>query len=617
MNVIQSNIAAENARRQFKISKHKNDKTAERLASGYRINRAADDTAGLSISEKLRWQVRGLSRASYNAQEGISLIQSADGTLGEIHAMLQRANELAVQAANGTMTEADRAALDAEVQQLKGEIDAASEQARFNDIRLFPDDGYPASMASMEETYPYQLTLHPASGRMAIQPFAAGRASHPALNAVSGGGAIADTIVNDMLPNAINQIFNAFPSLKQDVGNETIEMTINVTYIDGANKTLARAEYTYWPSGVPKRPVTMKIKVDSADFTLADAQGTGPRTEEMQSTIAHEFMHSVMQYTLTDGMSGRKGDKFPTWFVEGTAQLAGGGFPTQWNNTLLAYAANLTSENDTSQDANIKKYLQSYTPAGRPYGHGYLATAYMGYLANGKGAVTGKNIAAGMDKIFADLLNGKKFADAVRDHTGYTPSQLSGLFSSGDADLVEFVRKLTYASKGGAGSVITSSLGVGGTGILGVGPAGPNPPNPPNPPAIGGTQKALNLQVGALSGVSVGVRLFELGARALEMEDTNVRTQEACDRAIDEVAKAIESVSGIRSYYGAIQNRLEYTINNLDNAEENTAASESALRDADMAQESVRYAIQQILLQAGMSMMAQANQQPEMLLSLL
>lgn len=101
------------------------------------------------------------------------------------------------------------------------------------------------------------------------------------------------------------------------------------------------------------------------------------------------------------------------------------------------------------------------------------------------------------------------------------------------------------------------------------------------------------------------------------MEDTNVRTQEACDRAIDEVAKAIESVSGIRSYYGAIQNRLEYTINNLDNAEENTAASESALRDADMAQESVQYAIQQILLQAGMSMLAQANHQPEMLLSLL
>ena len=105
-------------------------------------------------------------------------------------------------------------------------------------------------------------------------------------------------------------------------------------------------------------------------------------------------------------MKNKKSEKYPTWFVEGTAQLAGGGFPANWNAELEMYARNMTSATDTSQDANIENYLKQYTVAGRPYGHGYLATAYFGYLAGGGGSVTGAGIAAGMDKIFANILNG-------------------------------------------------------------------------------------------------------------------------------------------------------------------------------------------------------------------
>ena len=118
-------------------------------------------------------------------------------------------------------------------------------------------------------------------------------------------------------------------------------------------------------------------------------------------------------------MTGRNNkERFPDWFVEGTAQLAGGGFPTNWNNWLKNDTSSLTSETDTSQDKKIAADLKKYSVDGRPYGHGYLAAAYAGYLANGGGAVTAAGIAAGMDRIFDDLLNGKSFASAIKDNTG-------------------------------------------------------------------------------------------------------------------------------------------------------------------------------------------------------
>ena len=138
---VQTNILAMNANRQLGMITKKNAKTSEKLSSGYRINRAADDAAGLSISEKMRRQIRGLTQAAANAQDGISLVQIGEGALNEVHDMLQRANELAVKAATGTLQDADRAMIDAEIQQLKGEIDKTAQNTTFNEINIFPEDG--------------------------------------------------------------------------------------------------------------------------------------------------------------------------------------------------------------------------------------------------------------------------------------------------------------------------------------------------------------------------------------------------------------------------------------------------------------------------------------------
>lgn len=616
---VQTNIAAWNADRQLGITTKKKAKSTERLSSGYKINRAADDAAGLSISEKMRRQVRGLTQAALNAQDGISMVQTAEGAMNEIHDMLHRMNELSVKAATGTLTDSDRRMVDAEVQQLKTEIDGISERTTFNEISLFPEGGHSPYTASQMESKNYELTYNLVDGSMVVNSADDNTAgvSRAGVQAVSSGSVLADKIANELIPNAGHQILEAFPALKDAIGNDTIKLGLNVSYIDGPNRTLAYASFRFYQNG---KPFGMAIKVDAADFKDADAQGTGSRAEALRSTVAHELMHSVMQYTLTDGMSGRKGSKFPTWFTEGTAQLAGGGFATGWNDALTFYANKLADANDTSQDANFRKYIQYYTMEGRPYGHGYLAAAYAGYLTNikngGTADVTGENIAAGMNTIFKDLLNGKSLNAALKDNSGYSEQELKNLFRDGNANLVEFVRKLSYEAKGGAGSVIADALNVGGSSLINTGGSDSRFYVDSVFVDLSGAEE-VGLQVGAEAGQHIDVHLFQMNTMALGLEETNVRTTEAADNAINAVKAAIIAVSSARGYYGAIQNRLEHTINNLENVTENTTAAESRIRDADIAEEMVRYSNNQILMQAGTSMLAQANQQSQMILSLL
>ncbi len=165
---VRNNMSAKNADRLFKVNDKKNARGVERLSSGYRINRSADDASGLAVSEKMRRQIRGLTQAAANAQDGISMVQSAEGALDEVHAMLQRANELAVKAANGTWTESDRLMIDTELQQLKNEIDTTSRHTVFNEIPLFPEDGMVAASASVVNTYHYALHLRPQDGTFTV-----------------------------------------------------------------------------------------------------------------------------------------------------------------------------------------------------------------------------------------------------------------------------------------------------------------------------------------------------------------------------------------------------------------------------------------------------------------
>lgn len=622
---VQTNMAALNANRQLGMTMKANTKRSEKLSSGYRINRAADDAAGLSISEKMRRQIRGLTQAAANAQDGISMVQIGEGALNEVHDMLHRANELAVKAATGTLQDMDRAMIDEEIQQLKAEIDKTAQNTTFNEIQLFPDDGR-LPQTGQSEVYEFDLTYHMADGSISINSMSdnvsdAGAAmGRAAVNPTPSNNELAKKIATDFIPKAATGIFDAFPALRDEIGSETLDIKITVKSLGGKGGMLARAGYSYYPSGSPtKRGFNLEIQFDSNDFKMADAEGTGSMANALQSTIAHELMHSVMQYVIPIKMK----KELPEWFSEGVAQLSGGGFPTNWNNTLIAYANQLTGENDASQDANIQAYLKRFTPANRPYGHGYLAAAYAGWLANGGGDVTGANIAAGMDKIMAELIKGNSFASAIQNCTGVSASTITSRITAGSGGALEFVRKLSYNSLGGAGSVITSSLGVSGV-IDGSGGGGtvvvPDPSDPDKRPigvADGKGNNCLELQVGAEPGQHIAVSLYQMSTDALGLSETNVKTTDDADQAIDEIKAAIQMVSNVRSEYGAIQNRLEHTINNLNNIAENTAAAESRIRDADIAEEMVGYSNSQIIMQAGVSVLSQANQQSERILSLL
>ena len=138
--VVQHNLTAMNSQRMLGITTSSQAKSTEKLSSGYKINRAADDAAGLSISEKMRRQVRGLTQASLNAQDGISMVQTAEGALTEVHDMLQRMNELAVKAENGTLTSDDREYINEEIKQLKSEIDRVANTTTFNEKNLLNGD---------------------------------------------------------------------------------------------------------------------------------------------------------------------------------------------------------------------------------------------------------------------------------------------------------------------------------------------------------------------------------------------------------------------------------------------------------------------------------------------
>ncbi|MCR4908754.1 MAG: flagellar hook protein, partial [Lachnospiraceae bacterium] len=201
-----------NADRMYGISIGVQAKSMEKLSSGYKINRAADDAAGLSISEKMRRQIRGLSQATKNAQDGISMVQIADGALTEVHDMLQRGNELMIKAANGTLSESDREDIQKEIRQLNEAIDQIAANTKFNELRLFPADGADPALAGSATINRYELSFdeNGVSGIIHTQQ-GEGVGSSSAINT---GNALADKIAGEYVPNAINQILNKFGSLK-------------------------------------------------------------------------------------------------------------------------------------------------------------------------------------------------------------------------------------------------------------------------------------------------------------------------------------------------------------------------------------------------------------------
>ena len=408
--VVQHNLSAMNANRMLNVTTSAQSKSTEKLSSGYKINRAADDAAGLSISEKMRKQIKGLTQASSNAQDGVSAVQTAEGALTEVHSMLQRMNELAVQSSNGTNSQTDRKAIQDEIDQLSSEIDRVSETTKFNETYLLKGDATKTTKATF----------------------------------MKSGYAIGVTAL----------------------------------YKKGENTALTSA-------------------------TLKEALAKGEKIYTEDKDGDQDDSHLAV-----------KGEHY-------------------------AYVTKL-------------------------------------YDADGK-EVSAENVAAG------------KKADGKTDADKY--------FTSSAADT-------------GVTNKTTLEVAKGAT-------AGQSVSFTESTPVNGSISFSLHVGADSAEDNKIVVNIDSMSAAGIGVKGLKVDTEDDATAAIDRIAEAVQKVSSQRSTLGAVQNRLEHTIANLDNVVENTTSAESRIRDTDMAQEMVNYSKNNILAQAGQSMLAQANQSNQGVLSLL
>ncbi len=408
--VVQHNLTAMNSNRMLGLTTKTQAKSTEKLSSGYKINRAADDAAGLSISEKMRKQIRGLTQASSNAQDGISAVQTAEGALNEVQDMLQRMNELAVKSANGTNSADDRQYIQDEIDQLTTEIDRVSETTKFNEAYLLKGDSTTTDKATF----------------------------------IQSGYAVAKKL-----------------------------------YAEGSDVALTTAQ--------------LKEALEKGQKIYTDTAANG-QTDDKIAKANRDYAYVTKLYDK-DGK-------------EVSAENVLAGKNADGTTAAQKYYTSDAGETGNTNNANV---AITVTDAKKTDGTGYLEQ----FDVNGK--------------------------------------------------------------------------------------------------------LSFNLHVGADSSSNnkIGVEISSMSAAGIGVKNLKVDTEYDATAAVDRISAAIQKVSTQRSALGAVQNRLEHTINNLDNVVENTTSAESQIRDTDMATEMVKYSNNNILAQAGQAMLAQSNQANQGVLSLL
>ena len=459
--IVQHNITAMNANRMLGMTTGSLSKSTEKLSSGYRINRAADDAAGLTISEKMRKQIRGLDQASTNAEDGVSAVQTAEGALTEVHSMLQRMNELAVQASNGTNSQDDRKAIQDEISQLTTEIDRVAETTKFNETYLLKGD---------DNTKNVYMNGHDAGLKGTLTDGATTATFKVAAGALDAGK-------------------------KVTIGGK--EYTI------GSSAADAKAIYANASAGET-------VTVDGVDYTVVAASGT-EATDKNQ-----------LKVTSIDGKV-KAGSKIE----------------------YKGKSATVITDKDTNDIDDTDSSV-------------ITAAKAIDLMEN--------------ELKIANNIGASDQAATMGTKPNYTPD---------------------------AGATFTINKGY----------------------ATVADRLSFSLHVGSDADMTnkINVNIETMNSAYLGIKDLNVKdsTGNAATYAIDAIADAVAKVSEQRSALGAVQNRLEHTIDNLDNVVENTTSAESRIRDTDMAEEMVNYSKNSILQQAGQSMLAQANQANQGVLSLL
>ena len=527
--VVQHNMSAMNANRNLGVTTGMQAKSSEKLSSGYKINRAADDAAGLSISEKMRSQIRGLNKASDNAQDGISLIQTAEGALNESHSILQRMRELSVQASNGTETDDDREAVQNEISQLQEELTRISETTEFNTMKLL--DGSQSGSTSSTGSGP----------------------KFGVVDATLDGALVTSNVKGIKVATAASTTTKA--------GQETA-----IWAADGKTLTL----------NLSKNKVYTQDEIDDliANAKQEDSTATGAPAEvkvSLKNGIFNADADTTAGTATVGGVKAVSDDGTVTGFVGAdTISFTANKYGTEFNNTVFKFAFD---------KAAGKEEVETNTAIEISGTNTVTEGQYTIHLAAGK-EYTAEDL--------EDILKTAGFDFDVK-LSGNTPDEPNTLFATSGASSVS---DITMGDTAGAGLGSTDAMwGQAGYDSVSSG-------------------AGITLQIGANEGQTMSFSIDDMSARALGVDGNKVdlSTQSGAQKATTTIDAAIKKVSAQRGKMGAIQNRLEHTISNLDTAAENTQTAESRIRDTDMAEEMVEYSKNNILAQAGQSMLAQAGQ---------
>lgn len=567
--IINHNMNALNAHRNMGVNNTNAGKSMEKLSSGLRINRAGDDAAGLAISEKMRGQIRGLTQASRNASDGISLVQTAEGALNETTNILQRMREISVQSANSTNTETDRAALQEELNQLTTEINRIGNTTEFNTQKLLNGGAGSSSNSNITDATSAKVT-----------------------------GGTASTIAD---------VTGADVKIKVDGTTFDVSSVINSAWQtngkDVDDVINALKEVT---AGGTKLSDVLDITKDNADNITFTAKSTG-KTSSVEITSDNEEATKLLGFADKNHLDPAQTD-YKGKVVGNNATVQKHGLEAA---NVLGNGADINVNKGDSfkiqvgSDSAVSVKFDSAKKYDVANADANVAQAAREEYVKDVNAALQK---AGLsDKVEASLSNDNKLQ----------------LISKNGKDI-----KITEGNVGGAQGITATSKVENVNQVVGAGAQGAG--------------FEVNLQIGANSGQAMNLSIGDMRAAALGItgntgqagfSSTNnvtngtdtISTEASLDitsatnasKAITAIDSAMEKVSSERARLGAVQNRLEYTISNLDNTAENLTSAESTLRDVDMAKEMMEYSKNNILSQAAQSMISQANQQPQNVLQLL
>ena len=568
--VVQHNMNALNAYNKLNTNVAGLKKSSEKLSSGYRINRAGDDAAGLAISEKMRSQIRGLNQAKRNSQDGISMIQTFEGATQESHSILQRMKELAAESANGTyQNEVDRDAIQLEYNQLNDELDQIAD-TDFNGVVMLNGGQMADGVKATNGKFDYVNSIRDA------QQLGTAGGYIKAVDTGAYAGSNNETVTFTVTKNddgTYTWDTKASPDAKGTVGTETnggfsydgAVFTVDTSKLVTGDTITVNFSKSEPASG--KGPVTTGYNIDGGDTgvvtldknPLAAAADDGVITSEKIAEAANALNGLKLTYTATKGadtltlttVNGIKPDATKDVTI---AKLG--------DNESITLAKDGTTINYVGADGNAVKI-------------GELQTVKAGAVAAKAGTVT----------VEVNL------ADAT-----YTPAK---------ANTVKVVEPKAKVSEANSNKTATAPLTYSDHMVLQTGSRTKD--------SVDFTFKYTTDGMGDLkSNLDLSSRANGLGTKNLSLA-----TQEDANNAIDKIDNAINKVSMVRATFGATQNRLEHKIENLTTNSENLTEAESTIRDTDMASEMLNYTKFNVLQQAAQSMLAQANQQPQSILQLL